>query len=623
MEKFCSFCKKAFSYPALLHKTYPVTAVSVIAATILFAIHSFITAINDFAEKGFYMELFYCLCVAFVYFSVFALCIESIRPRWSIKVGVITYSLFGVLSVFMGLILSDISERSHKAFFNFLGDVKYRAGSTTIILYIAGLMAVAILLAVYFSYSHDVKMPFNTHVFTVYSRIFFASIIYGIIQMGVIFLVLIVQVLLYDDAFNYLITFLILINGLFYVPAVLYAMTHDNGPGNEHANRFMEIIVRYVSLVITLIGFAIIYIYMIKLIVTASVPSNSVFEILAALFVFSMGIAYMSTAFEEKGILQKFAYNCPMIFVPFIIMQCYTAFVRISQYGLTPKRYFGIAFILFEIVYIVYYVYVRKTEKEIAGRNILLIMCAFLIICIFLPGVSARGLSNIIAKYRLSSYLKKTSENVVIPDREYVRINAAYGFLKDEDFGGDRLIRYFPDLTEDTVAEMKAKTRDAAGKISKNEKTSDTSVPNIYGYFNTPLSELKESGSGKFIDISSYNFMTDVRITDNETVREDTRIDTTKLMIYERDYSFDKPLTIDGKDTVDLSDFCKKFAHLVAENEDGILTESEYNDRCRKLCVIDVNENVRILLTDANITIDKDQNPVDVSLEGIVLMNRM
>ncbi len=614
MERLRIFLKKAFSYPALLQKTHPVTTGSVLGATVLFAVYYSIRQMTDYTDTGFFMELFFCLCMACMYFSVFALCIESIRPHWSTKAGVAVFAAFGILSLFMGLILSDIGDKSRLAFFNFIEDLRFRTGTVTIILYVLGLMALAILLAMYFSYSRDVTMKFNTHVFSACSRIFFSSIIYGIIQMGVLFLTLIVSVLLYEEAFEYLPTILILINGLFFVPAVLYALTHEN----DHANKFMEVIVRYVSLIITMIGFAIIYIYMIKLIVTASVPSNSVYEILAALFVISMFISYMCTSFEDKGLLQKFAYNCPVLFTPFIIMQGYTAFVRISQYGLTPKRYFGIAFMLFEIVYIIYYIYVRKTEKETMGSNILLIMCAFLIICIFVPGVNAKSLSTTVAKHRLSSYLEKSSKSIPISDREYVRINAAYGFLKDDDFGGDRLVRYFPDLTEDTVSKMKEDTRTAAKNIKNEEgKPAAEAVPNRYGYYDTNLGEL---GTAGYLDISGYSQIADIRINDSSIISEDSPVDTTKLNVYSRDYNNDTPFKVNGDTTIDLSEFCDAFAHLVAEKEDKILTDDEFNSRCRKLCIIDINENVRICITDANITIDQDNRPTDVNLDGFVLI---
>ena len=57
MDKLISFLKKAFSYPALLYATHPITTVSMIAATILFAIYSLISAMTDYSAQGLGMDV--------------------------------------------------------------------------------------------------------------------------------------------------------------------------------------------------------------------------------------------------------------------------------------------------------------------------------------------------------------------------------------------------------------------------------------------------------------------------------------------------------------------------------------------------------------------------------------
>ena len=320
MDKLISFCRKAFSYPRLLYITHPVTALSVIVTALLFSIHSYITLATDFDGPA----VFFCICMSCLFFTAFALFFESIRPEWSTRVKSAVYVFFGLLSLVMGFLLLDTSERSRSWLVNLILDTQMRLGEATIAMYIIGLVVIALILAIYFSYSHDIHQAFNSHTVNSTSKIFFSSIIYGVIQLGVLLLMIIITVLLYEDAFEYFVTILILINGLFYIPAVIYSLTHENEP----ANMFFQVIVRYITLTLTLMAFAIIYIYIIKLVVTVSVPSNSVYAILTALFIVSMFITYMCTSFEEKGFLQKFAYLCPYIFAPFILMQCYTVIVR-------------------------------------------------------------------------------------------------------------------------------------------------------------------------------------------------------------------------------------------------------------------------------------------------------
>ena len=609
MEKLRTFLRQAFSYPMELKKTHPVTAVSVIVSTVLFAIYSVISvkSYNFSSSKETALEYYFCVCLSCCFFAVFALCLESIRPKWSAAVGYAVYAGFGVLSLIMGFIESDLTEAGHRAPIHILSRIRTHFGDATIILYIVGLLAVALLLAVYFSYNRSIKRPFNSHVIDAGARIFFSSIIYGVIQLGVLFLTIIVEVLLYDDAFEYLGCILILINGLFFIPSVLCALTRENEP----ANMFIQILVRYVMLIISLIAFIIIYIYMIKLVVTASVPSNSVYAILTSLFIVSMFISYMSTAYESKGLLQKFAYNSPLIFAPFILMQCYTVFVRIGQYGLTPKRYFGIAFIAFELVYIIYYVVTLKRDHEVIGSNVLLIICSIAIIVLFIPGVNARSLSRTLCRATLSSYLDKAAASEQISDKELLRANAAYGFLTDKSFGNGQIRDVFDNLDAVSVADLKDKAREAADRMSGLDKTERDTIQNGWNH-----SDIQKIAGGQFVDIGDFSRLAYVNIEDTSDYDPEgpKACDATSLAVSSYDAN---PLA--GCEFMDLKEYCTSFINLSDEYRTGFIDRDRYDEECSKLAVIDT-ENARLYITDADISYNRDKQPVDIRLEGYLLI---
>ena len=613
MDKFISFCKKAFLYPLQLRQTHPVTAVSVTVTTLLFAVYSFIMAILDYDVDSMYMDLFFCICMSVLYFSVFSLCVESIRIKRYGKVKYAVLALLGALSVLMAFVMSDFAKINHHRSLGILAKIRNGLGDTTIILYITGLMAISVILAVYFSYSHEVHQRFNEHVLNANARIFFSSIIYGVIQCGVLFLTIIVTVLLYDDAFEFLPSILILINGLFFAPSVICAITRQN----EKANIFIQILVRYVMLIITMIAFAIIYIYMIKLVVTASVPSNSVYAILTALFIESMFVSYMCTVFEENGFLQKFAYNCPLIFAPFILMQCYTVIVRIGQYGLTPKRYFGIAFIIFEIIYIVYYTVSQKRDHETVGRNLLLVMCSIAVIVLFIPGVNGISLSRTLSRSTLSSYLKKVQAGETISDREYMHANAAYGFLTDRDFGNGDITGYFAELDRDTVLSLREKAADAAKALSEKDRSSndDPDFSDVgSGWFSSDLSTIAGS---PYVDISGYSKLAFVNINDDSQEDSPTiPVDPSKLTVTVFDNTtggITGPLP--GYETADLGDFCSKFIELSKDRDADLIDYDEYNSKCTGLCLVEL-ENARLYITSADISYNRHDEPFDIRIEG-------
>lgn len=615
MERLTSFCKKAFSYPAQLRMTHPITAISVVATTVLSAIYALIEASRDFSSDSVALDNYFHICLAFFFFGIFAFCLESVRPKWSTGIKITVFTLFGLLSLFLSFINSSSWRTPSSRSTSVMASIRSYLGETTVAMYTFTLLAIAFLLAVYFAYSHDIDCRFNEHVFNANAKVFFSSIIYGVIQAGVLFLTIIVVLLLYDDAFRFLPAILIVINGLFFAPAILCALARKN----ENANMFFTVIIRYVMLIITMIAFAIIYIYMIKLIVTGSVPSNSVFEILAALFFVSMFISYECTVFEEKGFLQKFAYNTPLIFAPFILMQCYTVFVRISQYGLTPKRYFGLAIIAFEVTYILHYIIVRRKEHEIPGRNLLLIACSFLIITVFVPWLNARELSNTLCRYTLSSFLAKIDASANISDEEFMRANAAYGYLNDKSFGEGRLRKYFPDLDADSVYSLRENAKQAAANVSQKDRDPENDTYE-YGWYNADLTALGESGA---IDISGMDKMTFVRIGDKDATNSDIDkplIDTKKLYMFASDGNgSDKPVTIAGIETLDLSDFCHKFNELCGQYDANMIEHDEYNDECQKISIIDINENARLYITSADISRNNLDECYSVNIEGFIL----
>ncbi len=616
MERFRTFLKGAFSYPRLLLKTHPVTAISIITTTVLFAVYTLIDVSRDYdTTKGWEtpLDIFMHICLAILFFAVFSLCLESIRPRWSTLVKSCVMAFFGILSFLMSFIVSDFIDKGHSRGKDWLVRLRDSLGIDTVALYIGGLMALALLLALYFSYSHDIHQRFNDHVMNAGAKMFFTSIIYGVIQLGVLFLTIIISILLYDDAFEYLPPVLILINGLFFAPALICAAIREN----EKANVFMQVLVRYVMLTIVLLAYAIIYIYILKLVITRNVPSNSVYAILTALFIVSMIVTYTCTVFEDKGFLQKFAFRAPIIFAPFILMQCYTVFVRIGQYGLTPARYFGIAFILFEITYIVYYMISLKKSGTVVGRNLLLVICIFIVLAIFAPGLSGRSMSVFLARRTMRSYLDKVSSSAAISDREYVWANAAYGFLNDNDWGEGHFVKYFGGMDEDTLQNLREGAKAGSKKLAENDRTQNkdsySNNPKD-GWFNMDLLEL----AGGHIDIGDYDELRFVNIVSPESYNyEDAKvIDTSALEMKAYNEHYEINASSKTLMTIDLTDYCTKFNELTAEADDSVITYDESRSSIAKISVIDINENARFYITNADISRNADGKTVRVDISG-------
>ena len=106
----------------------------------------------------------------------------------------------------------------------------------------------------------------------------------------------------------------------------------------------------------------------------------------------------------------------------FILLQIYTMGIRIVKNGVTPLRYDGMVFVLFEICYIL--CYILKKEKI---KNLILVADVLLIITILVPGINAFDVSD----FSQISNLKILNQKTDLNDQDKAKINGAYYYLKD------------------------------------------------------------------------------------------------------------------------------------------------------------------------------------------------
>ena len=156
-------------------------------------------------------------------------------------------------------------------------------------------------------------------------------------------------------------------------------------------NVVSKILIKYVMLIMVLIGFLFFYIYLIKMIATRSLPSNQVFLVCTILFVAGIPTALMSRSFDEGTIYDKIIKYIPMAFIPALILQIISLGLRINQYGITVIRYIGVMILVFEIAYIILYIF--KYNKL---KYILIVGAILAFIMIYVPIINIMQLPIIL-----------------------------------------------------------------------------------------------------------------------------------------------------------------------------------------------------------------------------------
>lgn len=338
-----------------------------------------------------------------------------------------------------------------------------------------------IVLAIYYNYK-SLNKTFEQYVTSTFVTIFKTSLIYGILAIGIAMITAVFVYLILDGESYILVARMeILLFGVYYIPTVLYSFYDQE----EEIGKFAKIVIKYVLGTLVIVAFAIIYMYIIKIIFLRDIPSNLIFRILSALFIIGLPVWTMILSFKENTTLDKINRKLPLLFIPFIILQIYSIGTRILSNGITELRYLCLMLIIFEIVYIIIYL----TKKEKVSR-ILLVFLALTVISTIAPYINMFTISNLSQYNNLKIYKQKTEYS----EEEKTKIYGAYNYLRHSSIEGKKYIENY--LTKDDE-ELIKKLKNSGTRKSDNGK-------NIY--VDKDINYIEVEGYKKVYKIDSYSY---------------------------------------------------------------------------------------------------------------------
>ncbi|MBO4899098.1 MAG: DUF4153 domain-containing protein [Lachnospiraceae bacterium] len=441
MKKLIERIKYTFRYTQKLSKTHPFTFYVLLAATFFGLLYS----LNEgfLGDLSWYRstlaknmgELFSHLTMWMIMllFAVFLL--ENLIPRDKLvlKAG-ITLPVALVTFVYSG-ILTETCILS-KTFLK----MKAAIGEDHIYMFTTGYFVTLFLVSLFLCYMRLREgMAFGDYIMGVISGSFLISVVYFVVNLGLLTLTFVFTELLFGDFGDIYPPLAIIATGLYLGGSTLVILTESL----TDIPKFMNVLFRYVLYGMSLVAYVIVYLYIIKIIVLQDFPSNSVYGILTALFCFSIPLAYLNID-RTTGFIEKVSRILPYIFAPLIFLQIYTVVVRVHQYGLTPSRYLGIIFIMFEILYVIWYTIRRDTIHYIV---LILAVLAFLLT--FMPVTNALSVPKITQSLTLRRCLKYTAETIPADARR--RMYSAYDYLKNMDNGEKYIDTHY---SEERIAEL-------------------------------------------------------------------------------------------------------------------------------------------------------------------------
>ena len=246
------------------------------------------------------------------------------------------------------------------------------------------------------------KESFERYCIDVFSTLIKTSVVYGLFALGIAAIIAIFNVLILDTAnWSLLEKLEIFLAGGIYVPAIIIVISKKR----QEIGKFAKIVVEYVLLPLLMAAFVIIYLYLLKLLLTQEMPSNEVFPILSWLFMCGLPIWTMARHFEQQ-VLGKIAKFLPFAYIPFVFLQGVCLGIRVVDYGLTVTRCCGLILILLECIYIGIYCY--KCGKLI--HYIVPVSLVILVLAVVIPGTNVFSIVTNTQGKRMEEILAKGGE---------------------------------------------------------------------------------------------------------------------------------------------------------------------------------------------------------------------
>ena len=460
-------------------KDYPATMIAIIAAAFLGAILAGDNVIADDYEEEVVRIIGF-----FLIFSFQAIMYEEVFKN-RLKIRIAGYALSSVISFVSVYILSYEDEILFGTSADTVREISAR------ILFVYGVVMTGC--AVYHMFKR-LEEDFEVYCTKAFLELIKASVVYGLFAIGLGIIVFIFNELIYDtDDFVWQLE-LFLAGGI-YTPMCIKAISSKN----ERAGKFARLCITYVLFPMLLIALAIIYIYIVKIFVTDTVPSNRVFDILAFLFSIGMPVWTMLHALldktgqteekQQKG-FSKAAVFIPYAFIPFIILQCWSIGIRIKDYGFTTSRYSAVVLIIAEIIYFILYAIHHRGKKH-AISWILFALMAISFLAIIMPGISY---DDVVIRSQ-TKRIEKMIDNKKLTDKEKSAIKSAYRAIDRVGYKGENALN-------------KRFSKAQIDEIKEYSDYNDWHSDKIYPYY---------SNSHVSIDISEYSKLTSASSTDNRS----------------------------------------------------------------------------------------------------------
>lgn len=322
-----------------------------------------------------------------------------------------------------------------------------------------------------------------------------------------------------------------------------------SGISKKEINSFIKGLVLYVLLPLVTVAMAIIYLYIAKIILLRDMPQNTIYRILAGIFIVAFPVWNMAKNYgEQKPVIGKIVKVLPYVYAPFILLEIYSIGTRIGEFGMTPMRYVSCLFIVFQVMALGLTFY-QKSEKI----SYLFMGSTVLVLILLISPFHYENVSNWSQKGRIEKIMPENSHFDELSAEEKRKVSSAYEYLKYGTNGEKQIPAYLSEEEKEKIEQY------------NNVERRNYEYP-IYVSVDCELE----------LDIQNYTKITYVdgeNIKDEEAILElqnsDRKIDLTEKI--------NELITQEQKDEVNEEEFKKNNIVKISETEDFYISRCSFS----------------------------------------------
>lgn len=258
--------------------------------------------------------------------------------------------------------------------------------------------------------------------------IFFTTLVCGLLTLGIMICLWAIETLILNfDSDIYFVVALFIWIVIFANTFLAYLPKHDEG---LVLPTLFNTIITKITLPIYIVLITILYIYLIKIVVTFNMPIGQINWFASFASLFFVFFAFCAKPYEDK-LSRLFIKFSGYAIIPIVVMQLIAIYERVSAYGLTTPRIISLILVGISVIFAIVSLLNKKLHKVWWAVGVIILLFT-LVPKINIIDMPKQSQINLLEKYLIKNNM--LVDNKIVPNKDIEkydkeRITSAYDYL--------------------------------------------------------------------------------------------------------------------------------------------------------------------------------------------------